>query len=128
LAEALINRNVTHYDARCVGLDDADLSEADLGGARLVSTSKKEFISLKNANLKCAKLSEAILYGADLSGADLTNATVSYKQLATCKSLEGATMPDGQILKSADNPGRPTFEEWRKSKGREEDGENSGPQ
>jgi hypothetical protein len=35
-------------------------------------------------------------------------------------------MPDGQILKGADNPDGPTFEEWLKSKGSGEDGENSG--
>src|SRR5215217_2744498 len=78
LARPLINRNVVpHYDARYVGLDDADLSKADLRGARLVSTSKEEFISLKNTNLKCAKLSEAILYAADLSGADLSEAKLN---------------------------------------------------
>jgi hypothetical protein len=32
-------------------------------------------------------------------------------------------MPDGQILRSAANPNGPTFEEWLKSKGREEDRE-----
>ena len=36
-------------------------------------------------------------------------------------------MPNGQILRSGDNPDGPTFEEWLKSKGREEDGENSRP-
>ena len=33
-------------------------------------------------------------------------------------------MPDGQTLKSDDNPDGPTFKEWLKSKRREEDGEN----
>jgi hypothetical protein len=66
------------------------------------------------------------LRDADLSGAVLTNATVTEEQLVTCKSLEGATMTDGQILKSVDNPGGTTFKEWRKSKGRGEDGENTG--
>jgi hypothetical protein len=108
---------VPYYDARYVGLDDADLSKAHLTGARLVSTSKKEFISLKNANLKCAKLSEAILYGADLSGADLSGADLSGADLAEANlsgaqgftpeqvrqatSLERATMPNGQ-----------KYEEW----------------
>jgi hypothetical protein len=35
-------------------------------------------------------------------------------------------MPDGQTLKSDDNPDEPTFEEWLKSKSRESDGQNSG--
>ena len=41
--------------------------------------------------------------------------------LELAKSLEGATMPDGQILKSDDNPDGPTFEDWIKSKGRGEE-------
>jgi hypothetical protein len=37
-------------------------------------------------------------------------------------------MPDKQILKSEDNPDRPTLEDWLKDReGRGEDGENSGP-
>ena len=35
-------------------------------------------------------------------------------------------MPDGQTLKSDDNPNGPTFEEWLKSKDGGEDGEKSG--
>jgi hypothetical protein len=42
-------------------------------------------------------------------------------------SLEGATMPDGQTLKSDKMPHRPTFEEWLKDKeGRGENRENRG--
>jgi hypothetical protein len=70
------------------------------------------------------------LSGADLRGADpiralgLTEARGwTEKQLTAAASLEGATMPDGQILKSDDNPDGPTFEEWLKSRGKE----NSGP-
>jgi hypothetical protein len=54
---------------RGAGLTDADLSGADLTGA---------------------DLSNAYLAGANLEGADITD-----EQLAMCKSLEGATMPDG---------------------------------
>jgi pentapeptide repeat protein len=84
-------------------------------------------------NLSGADLSEADLSGADLSGArlpyaDLTDTKgVTEKQLADCESLEGATMPDGQTLYGEPSPDGPTFEEWLKSKGRGEDGENSGP-
>jgi uncharacterized protein YjbI with pentapeptide repeats len=127
-------RKVLFY-AHYVGLRGADLSGANLSGTRLTSAEGKVPVSLSGANLKGAKLSGARLRGADLSeadlsdtdlsGANLTNATVTAKQLDSCKRLEGATMPDGQILKSHDNPDRPTFKEWRKSKGRLEDGEKS---
>jgi hypothetical protein len=33
-------------------------------------------------------------------------------------------MPDGQVLKSNDNPDGPTLEEWLKSQGRKKDSEN----
>jgi uncharacterized protein YjbI with pentapeptide repeats len=118
---------------RLVGLEDADLKNAHLREARLISADRREAVSLDGADLvdadlegadlrkvvlKSADLSGTILSGTDLSGAVLTNATVTDEQLATCKCLEGATMPDGQILRSDANPGGPTFEEWRKSKGR----------
>jgi hypothetical protein len=65
--------------------------------------------------------------------------TVSKLQLLMAHSLEGATMPEGQMLAGPDVSDEPTFEEdfeegwlptfedWLKSKGRAEDGENSGP-
>jgi hypothetical protein len=82
-------------DLRGVHLRQADLSGADLSGA-----------DLANANL-----SEANLKNADLSGAIVTR-----EQLTAARSLEGATMPDGQILKSDKMPNRPTFDEWLKVK------------
>jgi hypothetical protein len=49
------------------------------------------------------------------------------EQLAAARSLEGATMPDGQTLKSDKMPHGPTFEEWLKDKeGRGENRENRG--
>ena len=60
-------------------LRGADLSEANLDGATLCH----------------ADLSDAHLDGTDLHAADLTGAKVTSEQLATAKSLEGATMPDG---------------------------------
>jgi uncharacterized protein YjbI with pentapeptide repeats len=113
------------YKAKMSGmnLSGANVNEAELMGANLTG-----------ANLRRTYLNQAHLNGADLSGADLdetrlfkadlTNAIVTDEQLAKCKSLEDATMPDGQILKSADNPDGPTLEEWLKNKGRGEDGEN----
>jgi hypothetical protein len=43
---------------------------------------------------------------------------ITEAQLRQAKSLAGATMPDGQTLKSDDNPDGATFEEWLKSKPR----------
>ncbi len=69
-----------------------------------------------------ADLHEADLRQADLSGADLSNAKLKgarvrgTPQLVICRSLEGATMPNGQ-----------KYEDWLKSKGRGEDGENTSP-
>jgi uncharacterized protein YjbI with pentapeptide repeats len=58
--------------------------------------------NLREAVLEGAHLHNAYLAGADLTGAnlrdaDLTGASVTEEQLATCASLEGATMPDGSI-------------------------------
>jgi hypothetical protein len=73
------------------------LSEADLVGSGLESN---PIISLSGADL-----SEANLNGAFL---------VTGAQLAKARSLEGATMPDGQTLQSDTKPNRPTFKEWLK--------------
>jgi hypothetical protein len=123
----------------------ADLREADLRGAVLRGA---DLSGITGANLSCANLSNADLSNANLSNANLSNANLSnanlsnanlsrvnlsrakewtYDQLRAAKSIEGATMPDGQILKSYDNPDGPTFEEWLRSKGHGEDGQNSRP-
>ena len=58
-------------------------------------------------------MSGAILSGANLSGANLSGAVgITSEELEQqAKSLEGATMPDGQ-----------KYEDWLKSQGRESDG------
>jgi uncharacterized protein YjbI with pentapeptide repeats len=118
-------------------LYNADMRGANLRGAYLWRANLRG-ASLDNANLRGANLVQADLGAsnlreyaglsdANLSHADLRNAEgVTKEQLGEAKSLEGAIMPDGQILKSDDNPDRPTFQEWLKSRGRGEDGENSG--
>jgi uncharacterized protein YjbI with pentapeptide repeats len=75
------------------------LYAAKLGGARLVK----------------ANLSGADLAMADLSSTDLSDARGLIEvQLTKAKSLEGATMPNGQ-----------KYEDWIKDKeGRKEDAEN----
>jgi uncharacterized protein YjbI with pentapeptide repeats len=52
---------------------------------------------------------------ANLGGAFLTNADL-IGELSVASDLEGATMPDGQ-----------KYEDWLKSKGKWEHGENTGP-
>jgi hypothetical protein len=87
-----------------VRLADADLSSAELQGAFLKGA------DLARVNLRSADLSDAILISAnldqaDLDQADLSDANVTQDQLDVAKSLEGATMPNGQ-----------KYEDWRKDK------------
>jgi uncharacterized protein YjbI with pentapeptide repeats len=98
-------------------LSSANLSDANLGGANLSDANLSD-ADLSNAYLRGANLSDANLFGANLSGANLEGTQeVSDEQLAEAKSLTGATMPNGQ-----------KYEDWLKSKGSGEDGENTGPQ
>ncbi len=80
---------------------EADLSDSDLSGA----------------DLRSADLSDAELLNADLSDDVLSSAQgITNEELEQqAASLEGATMPNGQ-----------KYEDWLKSKGRGEDGENGG--
>ena len=92
--------------------DDADLSDADLSDAKL-SEADLSYDNLSSANLQGANLTDAVLRGTNLS-----NAKVTSEQLAEAKSLEGATMPNGQ-----------KYEDWLKDKeGRRGAGENGGSQ
>jgi Pentapeptide repeats (8 copies) len=77
---------------------------ADLSGANLSEVPNLSKADLSNAILSGANLSGDFLIDADLSNADLSGANVSPEQLAQAYSLEGATLPDEQILKSDDNP------------------------
>jgi uncharacterized protein YjbI with pentapeptide repeats len=123
-------------DKLVVDLSGADLSDAELNGAHLpnvdlsspthsyseqLRNNDQTDATLPDVDLSGAKLRGAVLTGADLSGADLsdadlTNALVAEEQLYQAKSLEGATMPNGQ-----------KYEDWLKSKGSGVDGENTGP-
>ncbi len=113
-------------DLNSIHLEGADLTGADLTGANL-SYTYLHSTQLERANLQRADLTEAVLndakdtddppanlQGADLTSAVLKGAKVTDEQLAKCKTLAGATMPNGQ-----------KYEDWLKSRG--EDGENSGP-
>ena len=97
-------------DLRWAHLSAADLREADLSGADLTNA------TLLGANLRGADLTSTDLTNTDLTNADLTDAQVTEEQLEAAKSLEGATMPNGQ-----------KYEDWLKSKDRGDEGENNGP-
>jgi Pentapeptide repeats (8 copies) len=120
LVEADLVQRVEGRDPTII-LHDADLREAYLFDANLFDA------NLRNADLHRADLTDADLTDADLSNASLSDADLSHakgvtnEQLRAAISLEGATMPDGQILKSDNNPDGPTLEDWIKSKGREEE-------
>ena len=95
-------------------LQECDLHEADLEATVLrgvnFENANLSIAGLQNADLRRANLTGAFLYGANLCGADLRNAElknanlqnavlidakISDLQLATVKSLKGATKPDG---------------------------------
>ena len=99
------------------GLNYADLRRTDLRGADLSGANMLR-TDLMRTKLGGANLSRASLGGANLWGADLRGARgVANDELEKqASSLKGAIMPNGQ-----------KYEEWLKSKGRGEDGENSGP-
>jgi uncharacterized protein YjbI with pentapeptide repeats len=62
-------------------------------------------VDLQEANLVGANLQDANLQEADLREANLQEAKVTDEQLAGTRSLQGATMPDGQ-----------KYEDWLKHK------------
>ncbi len=71
---------------------------------------------LGQANLSGANLSGADLSRANLQSANLKDANVADAQIEQARSLKGATMPNGQ-----------KYEDWLKTKGLGEDGNNAGP-
>jgi uncharacterized protein YjbI with pentapeptide repeats len=121
----LMDAKLSFADLRDANLSRAQLSRAYLGYAQLLgadlSGADLWSADLRDANLSRAQLSGAELLGtnlrdADLSGADLFE-TVGWseEQPDQAKALDGATMPDGRVLKGNKSPHGPTFEEWRKS-------------
>ncbi len=107
----LNDTNLFHTTLTKANIQWAILENADLRGANLMKANLGAAI-LKNADLREANLREANLEGADLRVANLTMAQGWTKdQLAAARSLEGATMPDGQ-----------KYEDWIKSEDRGEDG------
>jgi hypothetical protein len=142
LIEATMRRaQLSGAALRGAALREADLREADLTSAHLYTADltkadlRKAYLSEANlswAYLIKADLSEAFLGEADLSsaylmgdnlrkaylgGADLSHATVTNEQLRAARSLEGATMWDGETLRGDKMPNGPTFEDWLRSWG-----------
>jgi uncharacterized protein YjbI with pentapeptide repeats len=121
-AELLNVYNASVYNApEYTELNHANLEGADLTEAILDPRCAKEskVMSLDRRSGGASTITSTgggSLTGANLKGANLCRAKLTDKQLAECKSLEGATMPDGQILQGDDNPDGPTFEDWVKNK------------
>jgi hypothetical protein len=112
----LIDANLSGASLSGADLSDADLSDADLSDA-----------DLSGANLTRAYLYDVNLINADLSGANLFEPRGwTEDQLSEARTLRGATMPDGQILQGDEVPDGPTFDDWLKSRNREEGGKNDG--
>ena len=109
----LVAANLSRAD-----LSGADLYVAYLGGTKLrganLSAANLHGAHLDGAHLTEANLSRADLREADLSRANLEGVEVTDEQLADTRTLQGATMPDGQ-----------QYEDWIKDKeGRGKDVEN----
>ncbi len=82
----LVGANLLPYD---------ETQPAKLNAPSLLNGADPSNIDSSNDHLTPTNLGGADLSNADLSGAYLTSSKVSKEQLDTCKSLQGATMPDG---------------------------------
>lgn len=94
-------------------LQSADLQNADLYGALLWETKLQDadlsntnlgrgippIFAFKDFNQKMKVLGDAELENAELNNVNLSGAKVTREQLASAKSLTGATMPDGTLHK-----------------------------
>jgi uncharacterized protein YjbI with pentapeptide repeats len=110
---------------RAANLYYAKLQHASLVGANL-HRADLLYARLQNAYLRDANLEDAYLDDANLQDASLLPAGVGDAQLAATRSLEGATMPDGQILRGYKTPNGPTFWDWLKGKEDEKNEESPG--
>jgi hypothetical protein len=102
----LIDRDHVVVDLMRADLTGADLRKTLLAGAHL------RLVDLSGADLSESLMGQTVLEHADLREANLRGIrNWTANQLLPAESFEGATMPDGQILKSDDNPDGPTSEE-----------------
>ena len=72
----------------------AELSRAEMVGA-ILGSQEDGGADLSGAYLSSANMVGASLRDVTLEGADLIDAAVFSEQWVDCKSLKGATMPDG---------------------------------
>jgi hypothetical protein len=150
LLQFLYESGLIHKDKPVVSLVLANLSGANLSGTYLAGADLRgadlsrailSRANLREADLRGANLSGAYLAGADLRGADLHDAMffITNEELEQqAKSLEGATMPNGQSyevwLKDKERRGeylsdreKAYLNSLKDKEGREEDGDNSSP-
>lgn len=84
---ALLGINLSGSDLRGSNFSYAELINANLSG-----------VNLAGADLHASDLHNVILTGANLTGANLKDSEgLTSAQLATAKTLSGATMPDGTV-------------------------------
>lgn len=99
--------NLSRANLHLANVAEADLRDADISEARLRGANFSE-ATISNADLSYADLRGANLSGADLRGADLTGALLDLATLTDDErtfsdarllptSLDGATMPDGEV-------------------------------
>jgi uncharacterized protein YjbI with pentapeptide repeats len=108
---SLVNADLHFALLRGANLRGAFLNKADLHGAYLQGAvllyTRLNNANLRGADLRGVDLTNAGLPDADLRNADLRGAKVTSKQLATCKYLNGATLPDGTVVpEDVENPFR----------------------
>jgi hypothetical protein len=103
----LANTFLTGADLRAANLSRANLTGAVLGlvGLKLRVPGRED---VDQGVPSLANLQEADLSYANLEGAQ----GWTMEQLSAARSLEGATMPDGQTLRGYKMPIGPTFEDW----------------
>jgi uncharacterized protein YjbI with pentapeptide repeats len=104
---SLVQADLSGADLRNIDLRDTNLSGANLSGANLsganLSYATLQFVNLSNAtlhgaNLQAADFDHANLKRANLSRAYLLDAlNLSSDQIASVRTLAGATMPDGSL-------------------------------
>lgn len=98
---SLIRATLREVDLRQAILDWADLKEAYIGQSDLDSVDLCEAIlvhtNFQGSNLQHVNFQDALIEGAWLSKVNLKGSNITVRQLTLCKSLSGATMPDGSI-------------------------------
>jgi uncharacterized protein YjbI with pentapeptide repeats len=134
---ALSGANLRFAELRGADLRDADLSDANLTGAELrgaelrftdlrdadlTATDLRFADDLRDADLRGANLSGANLIHANLSAANLSNANLSGANLSDAGRLTDEQIAEAESFEDAIMPNGQKYEDWLKSKDREEDG------